>query len=214
MGFELPLNFLEPYLARNPAEFWRRWHITLSRWLGDYLYIPLGGNRRGAARTRANLMITMLLGGLWHGAAWNFVIWGGLHGLLLILHRRFGKRSGDIHVPFSAGDVLRIILLFNAVSLIWVFFRAPSFESAWVFLSVPFTSGADSGWPLMQTSIVVLCMLLHVAERLVRVHLREIHAFFARPWWGAIAEGLAMGSLLGLTVATSGLGVEFIYFQF
>jgi len=214
LGFELPFNFLEPYLARNPAEFWRRWHITLSRWLGDYLYIPLGGNRRGAARTHANLMITMLLGGLWHGAAWNFVIWGGLHGLLLVLHRRFGKHRGDIRAAFSAGDLLRSILLFNAVSLIWVFFRAPSFESAWIFLSALFTGAAESGWPLMQTSIVVFCMLLHVAERLVRVHLREIQAFVARPWWGAIAEGLAMGGLLGLSVAASGTGVEFIYFQF
>lgn len=214
LGFELPFNFLEPYLARNPAEFWRRWHITLSRWLGDYLYIPLGGNRRGTARTYANLMTTMLLGGLWHGAAWNFVIWGGLHGLLLVLHRRFGRRSGDIHAPFSAGDVLRIIVLFNAVSLIWVFFRAPTFESACVFLSALFTGTEESGWPLMQTSIVVLCMLLHVAERLVRIHLSEIQAFFARPWWGAIAEGLALGGLVGLSVATSGTGVEFIYFQF
>ena len=159
-------------------------------------------------------MITMLLGGLWHGAAWNFVIWGGLHGLLLVLHRRFGKRSGDIHAPFSAGDVLRIILLFNVVSVIWVFFRAASFEGAWIFLSAPFTGAEVSGWPLTQSSVVVLCMLLHVAERLVRVRLREIQAFFARAWWGAIAEGLAMGSLVGLTVATSGVGVEFIYFQF
>ena len=214
MGFELPFNFLEPYLARNPAEFWRRWHITLSRWLGDYLYIPLGGNRRGMSRTYANLMLTMLLGGLWHGAAWNFVVWGGLHGLLLVIHRRFGSRSGDIRAPFSAGDVFRIVLLFNAVSVIWVFFRAPSFESAWIFLSAPFEGAAEFGWPLMQTSIVALCGLLHVAERLVRVHLPEIQAFLARAWWGAIAEGLAMGSLVALTVAASGVGVEFIYFQF
>lgn len=98
LGFELPLNFKEPYLSRNPAEFWRRWHITLSEWLRDYLYIPLGGNRRGVSRTRVNLLLTMLLGGLWHGAAWNFVIWGGLHGLLLAAHRAM---AGGIAVEHS-----------------------------------------------------------------------------------------------------------------
>ena len=96
MGFELPLNFKEPYLSRNPSEFWRRWHITLSRWLQDYLYIPLGGNRGGSFLTYRNLGITMLLGGLWHGASWNFVIWGALHGGILVLHRRFGKPAADV----------------------------------------------------------------------------------------------------------------------
>jgi alginate O-acetyltransferase complex protein AlgI len=214
LGFELPFNFLEPYLARNPAEFWRRWHITLSRWLGDYLYIPLGGNRRGSLRTYGNLLLTMLLGGLWHGAAWNFVIWGGLHGILLVIHRRFGKRSGDIDAPFSPADVLRICLLFNVVSLIWIFFRAPSFDLAWTFLTALVTGGQMTGWPLVQTAVVALCMLLHIAERVVRLHLDEIQGFFARPWWGPALEGLAMGSLVGLAIAASDVGAEFIYFQF
>lgn len=87
MGFELPTNFRHPYTALNLTDFWRRWHISLSTWLRDYLYIPLGGNRRGTFRTYVNLMLTMLLGGLWHGASWNFVIWGGLHGIMLVVHK-------------------------------------------------------------------------------------------------------------------------------
>ncbi len=214
LGFELPFNFLEPYLSRNPAEFWRRWHITLSRWLRDYLYILLGGNRRGSARTYANLLLTMLLGGLWHGAAWNFVIWGGLHGLLLALHRRFGSRSGDADAPFTRGDGLRIALLFNTVCLIWIFFRAPDFATAQAFILGIF-GGHDLGvWPVAQLLIVVACALLHFVERHLRSHCHEIQEQLARKSWGPIAEGCALGVILGLTIATSGVGAEFIYFQF
>jgi alginate O-acetyltransferase complex protein AlgI len=214
LGYELPFNFLEPYLARNPAEFWRRWHITLSRWLGDYLYIPLGGNRRGSPRTYGNLILTMLLGGLWHGAAWNFVIWGGLHGILLVIHRRFGKRSGDIDTPFSPGDFLRICLLFNAVSLIWIFFRAPTFDAACAFLTGLFTGGQTTGWPLFQTLILPLCFGSQLAERWLRTNRAEIHAWLAAHPWTAFLEAAAFGTLLGVAILVYGAGGEFIYFQF
>src|SRR5690606_6846563 len=123
-----PLNFDSPYKATSIIDFWRRWHITLSRFLRDYLYIPLGGNRRGSARRYLNLFITMLLGGLWHGASWNFVVWGGLHGLGLGINnawRNLAARAG-IRMPVP---VARIIT-FGFVVLAWVPFRAPTLEAA------------------------------------------------------------------------------------
>ncbi len=142
-GIRLPANFLSPYKATNIIDFWRRWHITLSRFLRDYLYIPLGGSRLGTARRYANLMITMLLGGLWHGAGWNFVIWGGLHGLYLGINhfwrllrarilgddRRYGNVAGVWPARF---------ITFFAVTIAWVFFRAPSFNGAINILNAMF----------------------------------------------------------------------------
>ncbi|MEX0144204.1 MBOAT family protein [Massilia sp. LMS1-1-1.1] len=129
-GVKLPLNFNSPYKAANIADFWRRWHMTLSRFLRDYLYIPLGGSRRGEAMRYRNLMLTMLLGGLWHGAGWTFVIWGGLHGLYLVLQqgwqRVFGAAPGYCWLRWWPG-----VLTFLAVMLAWVFFRAPDVATAW-----------------------------------------------------------------------------------
>jgi D-alanyl-lipoteichoic acid acyltransferase DltB (MBOAT superfamily) len=130
MGIELIVNFRLPYFALNPTDFWQRWHISLSTWLRDYLYVPLGGNRKGTLNIYRNLAITMLLGGLWHGAAWNFVIWGGYHGLILILFRIFEKRP--IHIDPWSGKfspiyvVFRLILMFILTCLGWLFFRADS----------------------------------------------------------------------------------------
>jgi D-alanyl-lipoteichoic acid acyltransferase DltB (MBOAT superfamily) len=214
MGFDLPFNFQEPYLSRNPAEFWRRWHMTLSRWLRDYLYIPLGGNRRGALRTYANLLVTMLLGGLWHGAGWNFVIWGGLHGLLLVVHRRFGRRPQRVEGAFRAGDVLRVFLFFHAVCLLWVFFRAPDFGDALRILERIFTGSYLGDWPILPTLVVGLCVALHVLERIVRLRLPRIRAALGEGAFGGAIEGLALGAIAALAIATSGVGAEFIYFQF
>jgi alginate O-acetyltransferase complex protein AlgI len=127
-NIELPVNFASPYRATNPIEFWRRWHMTLSRFLREYLYFPLGGNRKGPVRRYANLLATMLLGGLWHGAAWTFVLWGGLHGLYLcIAHawRKLGERAG-----FTTPRPVGWLLTFLAVAVAWVFFRAPSLDKA------------------------------------------------------------------------------------
>jgi D-alanyl-lipoteichoic acid acyltransferase DltB (MBOAT superfamily) len=133
-GVRLPLNFDSPYKAQNISEFWRRWHMTLSRFLRDYLYIPLGGNRRGEVRRNVNLMATMLLGGLWHGAGWTFVIWGGLHGLYLVIHQGFrGLRARLGHDPersTAAGRVAARALTFLAVVIGWVVFRADSAKGA------------------------------------------------------------------------------------
>ena len=126
-GIKLSTNFTQPYLSVNITEFWRRWHITLSSWLREYVYIPLGGNRRGKARQYLNLMLTMLIGGLWHGASWNFVIWGGLHGLMLAIHRLFRPATahwaGWTQVPGA-------ILTFVLTTACWVFFRAESLADA------------------------------------------------------------------------------------
>jgi D-alanyl-lipoteichoic acid acyltransferase DltB (MBOAT superfamily) len=133
-GIRLPFNFDSPYQAADIAAFWRRWHMTLSRFLRDYLYIPLGGNRRGPLRQRGNLMLTMLLGGLWHGAGWNFVIWGGLHGVFLVIHqgwRGVVTRRGWQGAPGGRlRQVAGIALTFAAVCSAWVFFRAPDMRAA------------------------------------------------------------------------------------
>src|SRR5213078_193112 len=125
-GIRLPVNFRSPYKASSIIEFWRRWHITLSRFLRDYLYIPLGGNRRGRVRTYVNLLVTMLLGGLWHGAAWRFVLWGGMHGTGLAVERWWDERRGTtaVHRPW-----LRWLLTFHMVCLAWVFFRADGLDT-------------------------------------------------------------------------------------
>jgi len=132
LGFELPRNFEHPYFARNPSEFWRRWHISLSTWLRDYLYIPLGGSRAGPLRVHTNLMITMLLGGLWHGASWNFVLWGFLHGLALIVHRQFQtwrRSNGRAPRPSVAVRVVSSVGLHYWMLLTWIAFRLRDFDA-------------------------------------------------------------------------------------
>jgi D-alanyl-lipoteichoic acid acyltransferase DltB (MBOAT superfamily) len=133
MGFDLMVNFRIPYLAISPSDFWGRWHISLSTWLRDYLYIPLGGNRGGNVATYRNLMITMLLGGLWHGAAWTFVFWGFYHGLLLCVFRGLGDKT-KTKPPGIFQRVLRVLMMFNLVCLGWLFFRADSMGQAFAML--------------------------------------------------------------------------------
>ncbi len=151
LGIELMENFNQPHYSRNITEFWRRWHISLSIWLRDYLYIPLGGNRHGRLRTDRNLMATMLLGGLWHGANWTFVAWGGLHGLYLIVHKLF--TADRPRVPGDSGfdspraalrSIASIALTFHAVCLTWVFFRADGIGAALAYIA-RLASGTD-GW--------------------------------------------------------------------
>ena len=121
MGFRFPENFQFPYISQSITEFWRRWHITLSNWMRDYLYIPLGGNRVSGRRLYFNLMVVFLLSGLWHGAAWTFVIWGAIHGLFLIADRVFLLKAVSVW-----GKVPRMLLTYFVVLIAWVFFRAES----------------------------------------------------------------------------------------
>jgi alginate O-acetyltransferase complex protein AlgI len=136
LGFRIPANFRSPYQAHSITEFWRRWHVSLSTWLRDYLYVPLGGNRRGPARTYVNLALTMLLGGLWHGAAWTFVAWGALHGAYLVVHRGWQRVRARVSatpagpVEVFAGAALTLV----AVVVGWVLFRAADLPTAWAIL--------------------------------------------------------------------------------
>jgi len=211
-GFELMRNFEYPYFARNVSEFWRRWHISLSTWLRDYLYVPLGGNRRGELRTQANLMITMLLGGLWHGASWNFLIWGGLHGLYLCVHRSLrgvlGRVSGT--VPFmplllaAAGT----LVTFGLVTFTWLFFRSTSFEVTQVYLQG--LARLDFGGAKALIPVAV------IATMTLAIDLPQ--AFSGRELWLAHMPRLVRIPVAALTVVLLMLagdsGQPFIYFQF
>jgi alginate O-acetyltransferase complex protein AlgI len=167
LGFEFRRNFNLPYLSQSMTEFWRRWHISLSTWLRDYLYIPLGGNRRGVRRTYANLAIVMLLGGLWHGAQWTFVIWGAVHGALLALERWNGKEPLYRRLPQS----LKVIATFILILVTWVFFRADTIGQAMTYLGAMFglqqaTPAAALLGPVLYEPqfllVFALCFVVHI----------------------------------------------------
>jgi alginate O-acetyltransferase complex protein AlgI len=140
LGFKLPINFNSPYKAVDISDFWKRWHISLSRWLKDYLYIPLGGNRKGKLRTNINLLITMLLGGLWHGASLRFIIWGFLHGIGLVINRLWNSLFGDRYKRSVIGRAIAVFITFQFVSFCWIFFRAPDMDSVMTMLKQIFES--------------------------------------------------------------------------
>ena len=207
LGYVLPQNFNRPYLALSLQDFWRRWHMTLSRWLRDYLYIPLGGNRHGERRTYRNLMLTMLLGGLWHGAAWTFVIWGGIHGAALSV-----ERWGREHLPgFRLPAWLAWLVTFHVVCLAWVFFRSPNLATAFDMLG---QVGAAGPSPLVTLPVVFLTVAAIALQGLPDGWWRRAESWLvARP---VAAQGVAFGVLL--VVADAAVGQQgvapFIYFQF
>src|SRR5579863_8550377 len=213
LGFRFPRNFNAPYKATTPQEFWRRWHISLSTWMRDYLYFPLGGSRKGHLRTGFNLMLTMLLGGLWHGAAWTFVAWGGLHGLLLIAYRIWSRSTWRELIALQNSTVWRWIariLLFHAVCAGWVFFRAPSFEVAFdVFgrLTVP-------GAMTLASTPVCIVLFLGLASQYVPSRWRNaLEIELGR--WPALARGAALAFAVAVIEVLGPTGVApFIYFQF
>ena len=207
LGFVLPQNFDRPYLATSLRTFWRRWHMTLSRWLRDYLYIPLGGSRGGPRRTYRNLMLTMLLGGLWHGAAWTFLIWGGIHGVALSGERWARERFGISRVPAWLGW----LVTFNVVCLAWVFFRAPDVSVA---LDVLGRLGAGGPSPLVTLPVVFLTVAAIAVQGVPPGWWRDAEAWVvARP---AVAQGVALGLLVVAADAAVGQqGVApFIYYRF
>jgi D-alanyl-lipoteichoic acid acyltransferase DltB (MBOAT superfamily) len=168
-GVSLPENFNRPYLASSIREFWTRWHMTLSRWLRDYLYIPLGGSRNGISGTVLAVMITMLLGGLWHGAAWTFVIWGALHGILIVIERLITiDRSPSIRFRW-----IRQLFIFHFIAFAWIFFRTPSFERA-IKLFDSFGIPKDINFLLSSPIIPVLILstiLLHKFDTVQQVRI-------------------------------------------
>lgn len=179
LGYELPENFRMPYLAQDVSEFWRRWHITLSTWLRDYLYVPLGGNRRGAGRTYCNLLATMLLGGLWHGASWNFVLWGALHGGALALHRALKQASGGRDL-LPRGPAVMVTFLF--CSLCWVPFRCAGFAQTLAMLRALWPGRqAGLGWVSWELGwIVALVALGHALGSALSPGARGARAKLAR----------------------------------
>ena len=214
LGFGLPDNFRMPYAAIGFSDFWRRWHVSLSTWLRDYLYIPLGGNRMGEARTYVNLMLTMLLGGLWHGANWTFVVWGGLHGLYLAVERWLRERSGIVGDPVSGWSRLSLALLtYFLVNITWVFFRAEDFGGASRVLAgmFGFAPGAAPVLPtIYMIKVAAIVTGILVIQWLMRN--RTLQDVVSRaPWW---ATGAVAAAMLFAVVVTQGSGEAFIYFQF
>jgi len=212
LGIDLMVNFNQPYLSRNITQFWRTWHISLSTWLRDYLYIPLGGNRGSSLATQRNLMITMLLGGLWHGAAWVFVIWGGLHGLYLVVHRRMrhAHEGGENQAP-KLRDVPAIVATFNLVALAWIFFRAADLNQALAYLGGVITLRAG---PIPWDSIVLVGPLL-LASLGLDLAQRRGGSHEAILDWPGIRRGLVYAScLIGIVLFSGQPTVPFLYFQF
>ena len=207
-GFRFPVNFNRPYISKSITEFWRRWHITLSSFLRDYLYIPLGGNRKGPVRTYINLGLTMLLGGLWHGAAWTYIVWGAYQGFWLVLERFSGRRTLYAMLP----GLVQQAITFVIVVVGWVFFRASSLPEAFRFLGAMAGRGADGAstlfieWSHVQT-------LAYIAGPLVVFGFAttQEHAKRPRTWWIATVFVLFLVSLLHLHRASN---IPFLYFQF
>ncbi len=214
LGFILPDNFRSPYAAVGFSDFWRRWHITLSTWLRDYLYIPLGGNRHGTSRTLFNLMFTMFLGGLWHGASWTFVAWGVLHGGYLVIEHLLRQWYKDIAwVKTAAGRFILGILTFILVSLAWVFFRAGDFKTACMMFSSLFdiSGGGAQLLPtldMIQVTVVVGGLL---ASHWYLHEKKLEHAIQNMPSWWIVTVWTTM--LFGLILMQGGANA-FIYFQF
>ena len=217
LGFRFPLNFDSPYQSKNITEFWRRWHISLSTWLRDYLYISLGGNRKGEARTYINQMITMLLGGLWHGASWRFIIWGALHGAALTIHKFFRSRFPHNKKQDSAWrNLVKIFVTFHFVCFCWIFFRAANMATVGEILGQIF-SHMDLG--LLPEFIagyrgvlmlMVIGYLLHFIPREAELAAQETITNMS-----LAGKAAFMISVIILVIQTKASGIQpFIYFQF
>jgi D-alanyl-lipoteichoic acid acyltransferase DltB (MBOAT superfamily) len=210
LGYRFPPNFNQPYRAQSFQEFWRRWHISLSSWLRDYLYKPLGGSRRGRLLTARNLLITMLLGGIWHGAAWKFVAWGAMHGVALVAERAL-FRSRVPRPRSVAGQILATLFVFHVVCLAWVFFRADSFDTVMIYLGAMarLTPGVAQATPFT-LGLIVLGLAMHFVpgDFSRRLALR----LAAWPAW-ALAAGAGLGVTCIDALGPDGVA-PFIYFQF
>jgi alginate O-acetyltransferase complex protein AlgI len=240
-GIRLPVNFRSPYKAASIVDFWRRWHITLSRFLRDYLYIPLGGNRQGEQRRYLNLMLTMLLGGLWHGAGWNFLIWGGLHGLYLCANRLWQEGRAAVVPASRLATILSWSITFFAVVIAWVFFRARTLAGAWQMLGglfgiegggsayvspgvlrlmdLPILVGEERlfmiGGGAVMVTLAIALWLPNVPQIFGYREYRRVREPSAWPRW---RPNLAWALLSALAFAISLFGMwqhlEFLYFQF
>jgi len=204
MGFVFPQNFRSPYRATGLRDFWRRWHMTLSRFLRDFLYIPLGGNRHGRLLTYRNLLITMVLGGLWHGAAWTFILWGALHGVGLIVEHALG---GRVRMP----GWLRWLVTFHVVVFGWILFRSPSLSAVGIFLSRFIAGGSAT----LLTPLVLISLLAVIGLQLIPIGpVEALQVAIARTRPILLGVGLAVVIVFaGATVSSQGVP-PFIYFRF
>jgi alginate O-acetyltransferase complex protein AlgI len=216
LGIRFPQNFDAPYTARSLQEFWRRWHMTLSRWLRDYLYIGMGGNRYGRLATYRNLFLTMLIGGFWHGADWTFVIWGAIHGTALVVERFRADRRRDLELPEPAATparaVLQWLVTFNVVCLAWIFFRSSSVHVAFDMIRQLFVAWGDPS-PLV-TPLVLLTVAAMLASQFVPERFpAKVQLMFSRT--APVVQGVILAGCFFLIDALGPTGVPpFIYFQF
>lgn len=209
LGFWITDNFRYPYAAIGFSDFWKRWHITLSTWLRDYLYIPLGGNRHGEIRTFLSLMLTMLIGGLWHGANWTFVVWGGLHGLYLVAEKLIQKSNVKISLP----KFVYALITFFFVLITWVFFRAESFAAAWTMLQSMFSFSGEGAVVLSYLSLIKVFVIMTLTL-LTHWYMRDkkvLDTFSQRPNWQV---STAWTFLLVMLILSQESTSSFIYFQF
>ena len=205
MGFQLPVNFNRPYLSQTPSEFWRRWHISLSSWLRDYLYISLGGNRGSKIFTARNLLITMLLGGLWHGAAWNFVIWGAFHGFILIVFRNVSEEK-----VFGWKMVSKISIMFHLILFSWLLFRVPDMEIFSAYLHGLFEFSGGTKLSLLGFVVLLIVAICHFTPRTI-LHV-GVYGFFHKQ--NELVRASIYAGLLMLYLGLSVNAQAFIYFQF
>lgn len=213
LGFALPMNFRSPYASLGFSDFWRRWHISLSSWLRDYLYIPLGGNRRRPIRVSMNLLLTMLLGGLWHGASWLFVLWGALHGFYLMVERKI--REGYPHWIEPGGIVGRVLVIagtYLLVSFAWVFFRAESLSGA-LSMSRAMWTGATGELVLnpAQLELALAAAALMLVGNMLMRERTFVGAARLLPWWG---RSVVLAALMVAIALSPGNDRAFLYFQF
>jgi len=211
LGIILPDNFKYPYASIGFSEFWNRWHISLSSWLRDYLYIPFGGNRHGITRLYVALMLTMLLGGLWHGAAWTFMVWGGLHGIYLVVERLLKNK---IQIKINAlNGIFLAALTFTLVNFTWVFFRAREFSTAWNMIKSMLFLNADSEKILHSFDIIkvfIVIGVLFLCHWIMRnTSMKEVSTKIS-----PLVLGVVWAILFLLIVIAQGSGEQFIYFQF
>ena len=213
LGFTFPQNFDAPYSATSISDFWRRWHMTLSRWLRDYLYIPLGGNRGGKLLTYRNLMLTMLIGGLWHGAGWTFVAWGAIHGTALVTERWWRERPGFVErPPTRARRAWHRFVTFQVVCFAWIFFRSDSFPDAWDLIVRLFTAWGEPS-PLVSGGVLAAIAVGIGSQYLPRRFLLMVMARFSRLPVPAQAAVLSLALLVTHAMGPEGVA-PFIYFQF
>jgi alginate O-acetyltransferase complex protein AlgI len=225
LGYKLPINFARPYLAGNIISFWRRWHVTLSHWLRDYLYIPLGGNRKGRERTYVNLMLTMAIGGLWHGAMWTFVAWGLIHGAALsitrFIHEQTGRKPEEPLIDHPIWKLLAVVGTFHLVTMAWVFFRATSFGDAFTIIRgilrfdfmVPLPASDLAAIESLDPMIALAAVLVLPTAHLIAAWLRAHGAHRTLLW--AAGRPVFYGALVAcILLYGRGQAQQFIYFQF